>query len=101
VDGADNEECKSLASRLGINVLPDACNSPMGWDQILQRGPVMVGTPTHVIVVAGINGEDGELAQLKVHDPAQSAEYWGPYQDTERGYELNPDQGYTVNLFQW
>jgi ABC-type bacteriocin/lantibiotic exporter with double-glycine peptidase domain len=101
VDGADNEECKTLAAQLGLTVLPDACRNPEGWDQVLQRGPVMVGTPTHVIVIAGISGEQAETAQLKVLDPAQSGEYWGHYQDTERGYELNPDAGYTVNLFQW
>lgn len=101
IDGADNEECKQLASRLGIHVLPDQCNSPMAWDQMLARGPIMVGSPTHVIVIAGIRDEESEHAHLKVHDPAQSAEYWGAYQDTERGYEMNPDAGYTVNLFQW
>ncbi len=102
VDGADDEECKTLASRLGINVLSDACRNAQGWAQVLQNGPVMVGSPTHVIVIAGISGEeDDSTAMLKVLDPAQSGEYWGGYQTIEQQYELNPDAGYTVNLFQW
>ncbi len=102
VDGADNEECKTLAARVGLTVLSDACRNAQGWDQVLQRGPVMVGSPTHVIVVAGIDGEDEDAsAALKVLDPAESGEYWGGYQAIEHQYELNPDAGYTVNMFQW
>jgi ABC-type bacteriocin/lantibiotic exporter with double-glycine peptidase domain len=102
IDGADNEECKKLASVLGLNVLPDQCSTAAAWDQMLQNGPIMVGTPTHVIVVAGVSGEDvDDTAQLKVHDPAQDGEYWGAYQAIEQGYETNPEHGYTVNLFQW
>ena len=102
VDGADNEECKTLANQVGLTVLSDACRNAQGWAEVLQRGPVMVGTPNHVLVVAGINGEDDDSsAQLKIVDPAESGEYWGGYQDIEQQYELNPDAGYTVNLFQW
>lgn len=102
VDGADNEECKTLASRVGLNVLSDACRNAEGWAQVLARGPVMVGTPNHVLVVAGIqNEEDDDNASLKIEDPAQSGEYWGSYRDIEAQYELNVDAGYTVNLFQW
>ncbi|MEO9137942.1 MAG: papain-like cysteine protease family protein, partial [Jatrophihabitans sp.] len=93
IDGADNEECKQLAAQLNLYVLPDQCNSPGAWDQMLQRGPVMVGSPTHVIVIGGIKDEESEFAQLKVYDPAYSGEHWGAYQDTETQYEMNPAHG--------
>jgi ABC-type bacteriocin/lantibiotic exporter with double-glycine peptidase domain len=102
VDGADNEEWKVLAEQVGLNVLTDACRGAAGWAEILARGPVMVGTPSHVLVVAGIrNEEDDSNAHIKILDPALSGEYWGGYETIEQQYELNPDAGYTVNLFQW
>jgi hypothetical protein len=52
---------------------------------MLERGPVMVGSPTHVIVIAGISGEDDDgAARLKILDPAQTGEYWGGYQEIEQ-----------------
>lgn len=101
-DGADEGECQQLAYRLGFNIVQNACRNAQGWAQMLERGPVMVGSPTHVIVIAGINGEDDDShAQLKILDPAASGEQWGGYQAIEQQYELNPDAGYDSNLFQW
>jgi ABC-type bacteriocin/lantibiotic exporter with double-glycine peptidase domain len=101
-DGADEGECQQLAYRLGFTIVQNACRNAQGWAQMLERGPVMVGSPTHVIVIAGISGEDDDShAQLKILDPAASGEQWGGYQAIEQQYELNPDAGYDSNLFQW
>lgn len=102
VDGADEGECQQLAYRLGFTVVENACRNAQGWAQVLDHGPVMVGSPTHVIVVAGVSGEDDDAtARLKILDPASNGEYWGGYQEIEQQYELNPDAGYNTNLFQW
>jgi ABC-type bacteriocin/lantibiotic exporter with double-glycine peptidase domain len=101
-DGADEGECQQLAYRLGFNIVVNACRNAQGWAQMLERGPVMVGSPTHVIVIAGVNNEDDDSqAQLKILDPASTGEQWGGYQAIEQQYELNPDSGYDSNLFQW
>lgn len=100
-DGADEGECQQLAYRLGFNVVANACRNAKGWAQMLERGPVMVGSPTHVIVIGGIENEDDDgNARLKILDPARG-EYWGGYREVEQQYELNPDSGYDTNLFQW
>ena len=102
VDGADEGECQQLAYRLGFNVVQNACRNAQGWAQMLERGPVMVGSPTHVIVIAGIDNEgDDSQARLHIHDPAESGDKWDGYQTVEQQYELNPDAGYDTNLFQW
>lgn len=102
IDGADEQESQQLASRLGLNVVENACRNAQGWADMLSRGPVMVGSPTHVIVIAGIHGEEDDAhAQLKILDPAASGETWGGYQAIEQQYELNPDAGFNTNLFQW
>jgi len=101
-DGADENESQQLAYRLGFNVVENACRNAQGWADMLSHGPVMVGSPTHVIVIAGVDGEaDDSQARLKILDPAQTGEYWGGYQAIEQQYELNPDAGFNTNLFQW
>ena len=101
VDGADDSECAQLAYQLGFTILPNQCALPEAWEQMLQRGPIMVGSPTHVIVVAGISGDGTpEGSHFHVLDPARG-DFWGPYMDVETQYELNPDAGYENNLFQW
>ena len=43
VDGADENECQQLAFRLGFNVVTNACRTALGWAELLDHGPVMVG----------------------------------------------------------
>jgi ABC-type bacteriocin/lantibiotic exporter with double-glycine peptidase domain len=100
-DGADEGECKQLAFRLGFNVLPNQCSTPEGWEQLLGGGPIMVGTPSHVFVLAGIYGDGTDAGtQFHVLDPARG-DIWPYYADVESQYELNPAAGYDTNLFQW
>lgn len=100
-NGADEAECQQLAYRLGFNVLPNQCATPEAWEEMLGRGPIMVGSPTHVIVVAGISGDGTpEGTQFHILDPARG-DSWGAFMDVESQYELNPAAGYDTNLFQW
>lgn len=100
-NGADEGECQRLAYTLGFNVLPNQCATPDGWEQMLARGPIMVGTPTHVFVMAGIYGDSThEGSQFHILDPARG-DMWAQYVDVESQYELNPEHGYDTNLFQW
>jgi len=98
-DGADEDECRKLAITLGMEVLPEACRTPEGWEQVLTRGPVMVGIPGHFIVVAGIQG-DGQAATTQMHvlDPARGESWWS-YDQVEQQYELDADFGYDLLQF--
>jgi ABC-type bacteriocin/lantibiotic exporter with double-glycine peptidase domain len=101
VDGADDAECEQLARTLGMTILTNQCAMPEEWERQLSSGPIMVGSPTHVIVVAGITGDgtpDG--SQFHVLDPARG-DSWRGFMEVESAYELNPSAGYNNNLFQW
>lgn len=94
-DGADEPECRSLAQRLSMNILPEACRNADGWWQILGRGPVMVGIPNHFIVVGGIYTDDAGNSQVHVYDPARG-EYWSTLETVEGGYEADWEFSYDL-----
>jgi ABC-type bacteriocin/lantibiotic exporter with double-glycine peptidase domain len=101
VDGANDSECEQLARTLGMNIMVNQCAMPEEWERQLGPGPIMVGSPTHVIVVAGITGDGTpEGSSFHVLDPARG-DSWVPFMDVESQYELNPSAGYENNLFQW
>lgn len=92
-DGADVEECLHLALGQGMQVQPEMCRTPDGWEQLLGRGPVMVGIPGHFVVVSAINGDGSpEGSSLYVLDPA-AGESWQPFVDVEQAYELDSAAG--------
>ncbi len=91
-DGMDAGECKSLAQRLGMRVLPEACRTPQGWDQELAGGPVMVGIPGHWIVLAGLSGDMTETGTtVHILDPARGEFTSVSYTTLEEQYEMKPD----------
>jgi ABC-type bacteriocin/lantibiotic exporter with double-glycine peptidase domain len=94
-DGAQEPECRELASRLQMNILPEACRNADGWWQILGRGPVMVGIPDHFIVVAGIYTDDAGNSQVHVYDPARG-DYWSMLETVENGYEADWEFSYDL-----
>lgn len=92
-DGADVEECLRLALGQGMRVEAEMCRTPEGWEQLLQKGPVMVGIPGHFVVVSAIEGDGSEEGTyLYVLDPG-AGEQWKLYTDVERAYELDSDAG--------
>jgi ABC-type bacteriocin/lantibiotic exporter with double-glycine peptidase domain len=94
-DGADEPECRTLAERLQMNILPEACRNADGWWQILGRGPVMVGIPGHFIVVSGIYTDDDGNSQVHVYDPARG-DYWSILETVENGYEADWEFSYDL-----
>ena len=98
-DGANEPECQRLASELSLTTLPEACRTPEGWWQLLERGPVMVGIPDHFIVVSGIDyNEDSQAYYLLVNDPRNSGPDWRPLATVEGGYE--EDWNFSYDLLQ-
>ncbi|HEX6658393.1 MAG TPA: papain-like cysteine protease family protein [Ilumatobacter sp.] len=98
-DGANQPECQRLASELSLTILPEACRTPEGWWQLLERGPVMVGIPDHFIVVSGIDyNEDSQAYYLLVNDPRNSGPDWRPLATVEGGYE--EDWNFNYDLLQ-
>jgi ABC-type bacteriocin/lantibiotic exporter with double-glycine peptidase domain len=98
-DGADEPECRDLAGRLGLTVLPEACRASDGWWQLLERGPVMVGIPNHFIVVSGISYDESSGAwHLLVNDPANAGSEWRQLETVENGYEA--DWNFSYDLLQ-
>ena len=98
-DGANEPECQRLASELSLTILPEACRTPEGWWQLLERGPVMVGIPDHFIVVSGIDyNEDSQAYYLLVNDPRNSGPDWRPLATVEGGYE--EDWNFSYDLLQ-
>ena len=96
-DGADEPECRRLATELGLTVLPEMCRTPEGWLQILERGPVMVGIPGHFIVVSGIDyNEDTGAYYVLVNDPANSGPDWRLLATVEAGYEADWKYGWDL-----
>lgn len=74
-DGADVEECLRLALGQGMRVEAEMCRTPEGWEQLLQKGPVMVGIPGHFVVVSAIEGdgsEEGPTSTCWIRAPARS-----------------------------
>jgi ABC-type bacteriocin/lantibiotic exporter with double-glycine peptidase domain len=94
-DGADEPECQKLAEKLGLNILNEICRTADGWWQILGRGPVMVGIPSHFIVVGGIYTDESGNSQVHVYDPA-SGDYWSTLETVESGYEADWDFSYDL-----
>ncbi|MDT4918408.1 MAG: hypothetical protein QOH89_3108 [Pseudonocardiales bacterium] len=91
-----------VAYPLSLNALTDPCRDPNDWAKALERGPLMVGTSNRVFLVAGINDEsNGDSAHLKILDPAQGGETWMSFSEAKQRYELDPDLGYVIKLFQW
>lgn len=102
VNPADGNEADRLAYPLGLNMLGDPCHDTRDWARYLERGPVMVATPSRVFLVAGVENEDeGDSARLKIIDPAQGGETWMGWSEVKQRYELDPAVGYTIKLFQW
>ena len=98
-DGANEPECQRLASELSLTILPEACRTPEGWWQLLERGPVMVGIPDHFIVVSGIDyNEDSQAYYLLINDPRNSGPDWRPLATVEGGYEQ--DWNFSYDLLQ-
>jgi hypothetical protein len=96
-DGAGEPECQRLASELDLTILPEACRTPEGWWQLLERGPVMVGIPQHFIVVSGIDyNEDSQAYYLLVNDPRNSGPDWRLLATVEAGYEADWEFGYDL-----
>lgn len=96
----DPNEIDRLVNPLSINLLSEACSSAADWARALDRGPIMVGMPSHVFVVAGVENEEDEgSARLKILDPTQGGETWMGYGEVVQRYELGV--GYPVKLFQW
>ncbi|HEV8295644.1 MAG TPA: papain-like cysteine protease family protein [Acidimicrobiales bacterium] len=92
-DGADVSECLRLALGQGMQVQPEMCRTPQGWEQLLQRGPVMVGIPGHFVVVSAVQGEGNpDDTYLYVLDPA-AGESWQTYAAVEQAYELDSAAG--------
>ena len=90
-----------LAYPLTINVLSDACHGPADWAKALERGPVMVGTTSRVILVAGVVNEyEGDSAKLKIVDPGMGGETWMGFDEVKQRYEIDPAI-YQVKLLQW
>jgi hypothetical protein len=80
-----------------MNILAEACRTADGWWQILGRGPVMVGIPSHFIVVGGIYSDDAGNTQVHVYDPDPSAgKYWSMLETVESGYEADWDFSYDL-----
>ena len=54
-DGADEPECRTLAEKLNMTILPEACRNADGWWQILGRapapGPVRVPPTTELTLL--------------------------------------------------
>jgi ABC-type bacteriocin/lantibiotic exporter with double-glycine peptidase domain len=98
-DGMDADECKKLATSVGMNILAEMCRTPEGWENELQKGPVMVGIPGHWIVLAGISG-DGTIEGTTMHilDPARG-DSTVPYSKLESDYEMAPD--FTCDTLQY
>jgi hypothetical protein len=96
-DGASEPECQSLASRLSLRIMPEACRNTDGWVQLLSGGAVMVGIPGHFIVVSGIYVDDAGNAQVHVLDPA-SGDSWQVLETVENGYEQ--DWNFSYDLLQ-
>jgi ABC-type bacteriocin/lantibiotic exporter with double-glycine peptidase domain len=94
-DGADEPECQTLAQRLGLRIMPEACRATEGWIQLLQGGPLMVGIPGHFIVVSGIYVDDEGNAQLHVLDPGRG-DHWAVLETVESGYEADWDFSYDL-----
>jgi hypothetical protein len=98
-DGADEPECQRLASELSLTIVPEACRAGLGWWQLLERGPVMVGIPGHFIVVSGIDyNEDTQAYYLLVNDPGNSAPDWRVLETVENGYE--EDWNFSYDMLQ-
>ena len=92
-DGADVEECLRLALGQGMQIQPEMCRTPEGWEQLLRNGPVMVGVPGHFVVVSSITGDGTpEGSFLYVLDPA-AGESWQPFVQVEEAYELDSGAG--------
>lgn len=101
IDPANNIDCEYLPEQLGMTVTRDLRATPDLWERSLSDGPIMIGSPRSVIVVAGLQG-DGTPDDTRVHvlDPATGQD-WQAYEEVQRLYELDPTAGYTHNLYQW
>jgi hypothetical protein len=102
VDAANGNDADRLAYPLGLNMLTDPCHDGRDWARYLERGPVMVATPSRVFLVAGVEAEDaGDSARLKLIDPAAGGETWMGWNEVKQRYELDPNVGYVIRIFQW
>ncbi len=69
-NGLSNPQIIPLAKRLGMVAIPPMCPSIAGLTNWLQTyGPLWTNGKKHIVVIAGIRGDDNNGYEVKVFDP--------------------------------
>ncbi len=69
-NGLQNSEVLPLAKRLGLVAVPPQSPTIQGLTQWLTKyGPLWTNGTAHIVVIAGIRGNDDEGYEVQVYDP--------------------------------
>lgn len=92
-NGIFNPQIMAMAKRLGLRPIPPMSFTINALEQMLIRyGPLWVNGETHIVVIAGVNGEAGKVL---VYDPGPvniGSVSWRSYRD----WYLNASPFYTI-----
>jgi hypothetical protein len=89
-NGCTDDQYPALLQHFGLYAVAGQCMTPDAWQQLLDRGPAIVGITQHVVVANSTNGESEPAnAQVFVHDPdPSSGESWWTFDRLESEFEL-------------
>jgi ABC-type bacteriocin/lantibiotic exporter with double-glycine peptidase domain len=88
--GCNDDQYPALLQHFRLSPVAGACMTPDAWQQLLDRGPAIVGLTDHVVVANSTNAEsDPAAAQVYIHDPdPSSGESWWTFDRLESAFEL-------------